>query len=95
MSKQSSSNNVLPMEINIVFEINTNSPSANRRESTNLNTFSDFTKRIIFIFRNSCLASYLAIQVTKNKIADTSKKLYGSFLWMEIKYQGHRATTRR
>ena len=57
MSKQSSSNNVLPMEINIVFEINTNSPSANRRESPNLNTFSDFTKSIIFIFRYSCLAS--------------------------------------
>ena len=55
------------MEVNIVFKVNTNSPSADRRESTNLDTLSDFTKKIIFDFGNSYLASYLTIQVIKKQ----------------------------
>ena len=50
------------MEVNIIFRINTNSSSADRKEGTNLLTIPDFTKKIIFDFRNSQLASYLVIQ---------------------------------
>ena len=41
-SKPRSTNNVLPMEINIIFRINTNSFLADRREGTDLDTLSDF-----------------------------------------------------
>ena len=41
--------NALLMEINIIFGINTNSSSADSRESTNLNSLSDFTKKLLLI----------------------------------------------
>ena len=44
-SKQTTTNNALPMEMNHVFIINTNSSSADRKEGTDLNTLSDFTKQ--------------------------------------------------
>ena len=53
-----STNNVLPMEINIIFGINTNNSSAERKDGCYLDTLSDFAKKIIFAF----IASYLAIQ---------------------------------
>ena len=60
--KQTSTNNVLPMEINIVFGINTNSSSAGRRESTDLDILSDFTpsppQKIFFLILE--IASELA-----------------------------------
>ena len=86
MSKQTSTNNVLLMKVNIVFKVNTNSPSADRRESTNLDTLSDFTKKIIFDFGNSYLASYLTIQVIKKQKRCNLKKLYALFLWMGFNY---------
>ena len=57
-SKLTSTNNVLPMEINIIFGINTNNSSAERKDGCYLDTLSDFAKKIIFDF----IASYLAIQ---------------------------------
>ena len=41
------------MEISIIFEIKINISSAGRKESSDLDTFLDFTKKIIFDFRNS------------------------------------------
>ena len=46
------------MEINIVFGINTNSYSADERECTDVDALSDFTKNIIFGFRNSQQATW-------------------------------------
>ena len=57
-SKQTSTNNVLPMEIYIIFGINSNSSSADRREGTNLDAFSDFTKNCFLILE---IASQLAV----------------------------------
>ena len=36
---------MLPMEINIIFRINSNSSSADRGEGTDPDTISDFTKK--------------------------------------------------
>ena len=44
-SKQTTTNNALPIEMNLVFGINTNSCSADRKEGTDLDTLSDFTKQ--------------------------------------------------
>ena len=48
-SKQTSTNNVLPMEIYIMFGINSNSSSADRREGTNLDALQILPK-IVFWF---------------------------------------------
>ena len=45
-----------------MFGINANSSLTDKREGTDLDTLSHFTKKINFDFRNSKLASYLAIQ---------------------------------
>ena len=42
LDKNVLTNNMLPMEIKIIFEIKTNIPSADRREASNLDTLSDF-----------------------------------------------------
>ena len=55
-TKEASTNNVLYMEIDIMFGINTNNSSANRREGTDLDTPLDFIKKTIH-FR-STVASY-------------------------------------
>ena len=44
-SKKTNTNNLLLMEVNIIFRINTNSSSADRKEGTNLLTIPDFTKK--------------------------------------------------
>ena len=43
------------MDINVISGINTNSSSVDNREGTDLNTVSDFTKKIILDFINSKL----------------------------------------
>ena len=48
-SKQTSTNNVLPMEIYIMFGINSNSSSADRREGNNLDALQILPK-IVFWF---------------------------------------------
>ena len=48
---QTSTNNVLPVEIYIMFQIKTNSCSADRREGTELDTLSDVTEQIFLILR--------------------------------------------
>lgn len=48
-SKQTSTNNVLPMDINIIFRIKTNGFSADRREGTDFNNLSDNIKKIFLI----------------------------------------------
>ena len=44
-SKQESTKYVLPMECNITFRINTNSILADRREGTDFDTLSYFTRK--------------------------------------------------
>ena len=51
-SKQTSTNSVLPMEINIIFGIITNRSSTGRREDTDPDIYSDFAKKIIFGFKD-------------------------------------------
>ena len=41
-SKHASTNNGLPKEINVIFGINVNNSSAERKDSTSLDTVSDF-----------------------------------------------------
>ena len=44
-SKQASTKNVLPMEMNVIFRINTNRFLADRREGTDFDTLSCFTRK--------------------------------------------------
>ena len=79
--KHTSTGNVLPMEIDIMFEINANSFLTDKREGTDLDTLSHFTKKINFDFRNSKLASYLAIQRGPNY----RKQRWKTFKWQRRK----------
>ena len=48
-TKEASTNNVLYMEIDIMFGINTNNSSANRREGIDLDTPSEFIKKQLIL----------------------------------------------
>ena len=52
-SKQAITKNVLPMEINMIFRINSNSFLADRREGTDFDTLSYFTRKNNYWFRDN------------------------------------------
>ena len=48
-SKQTSTNDALRMDVNIILWTNTNSSSSDRKEGTDLDTLSDFTKKNLIL----------------------------------------------